>query len=102
MALALLDTFDFKESVSDDLELEALFNLDSFDDVPFELLPDDFDFFYLQILAVLFMVLCYQLKHVVILSCLFLNCDEILAPMKQILNSSSLSGQSCFKSSFFS
>ena len=45
MALALLDTFDFKESVSDDLELEALLNLDSFDDVSFELLPGDFDFF---------------------------------------------------------
>ena len=39
MALALLDTFD---------ELEALLDLDdlidSFDDPPFELLPDDFDF----------------------------------------------------------
>ena len=48
MALALLDTFDFKESASDDLELEALLDLDdlvdSFDDLPFELLPDDFDF----------------------------------------------------------
>ena len=28
MALALLDTFDFKESASDDLELEALLDLD--------------------------------------------------------------------------
>ena len=48
MALALLDTFDFKESASDDLELEVLLDLDdlvdSFDDLPFELLPDDFDF----------------------------------------------------------
>ena len=48
MALGLLDTFDFKESASDDLELEAFFDLDnlvdSFDDLPFELLPNDFDF----------------------------------------------------------
>ena len=48
MALALLDTFDFKESASDDLELEALLHpndlADSFDDLAFELLPDDFDF----------------------------------------------------------
>ena len=39
MALALLDTFDFKESASDDLELKALLDLvdlvDSFDDLPF-------------------------------------------------------------------
>ena len=48
MALALLDTFDFKESASDDLELETLLDLDDllnfFDDLPFDLLPDDFDF----------------------------------------------------------
>ena len=48
MALALLDTFDFKESASDDLELEVLLVLDdlvdSFDDLFFDLLPDDFDF----------------------------------------------------------
>ena len=48
MALALLDTFDFKESASDDLELGALLHLDdlvdSFDDLSFELLPHDFDF----------------------------------------------------------
>ena len=48
MALALLDIFDFKESASDDLELNVLLDLDdlvdSFDDLPFELLPDDFDF----------------------------------------------------------
>ena len=48
IALALLYTFDFKELASDDLELEALLDLDdlvdSFDDLPFELLPDDFDF----------------------------------------------------------
>ena len=47
-ALVLLDTFDCKESPSDDLELEALLDLDdlvySFDDLAFELLPDDFDF----------------------------------------------------------
>ena len=47
-ALGLLDTFDFKESPSDDLELEALLDLDdlvySFDDLAFELPPDDFDF----------------------------------------------------------
>ena len=48
MALALLDIFDFKESASDDLELNVLLDLDdlvdSFDDLPFELLPDGFDF----------------------------------------------------------
>ena len=48
MALALLDTVDIKESAFDDLELEALLYLDdlidSFDDLPFELLPDEFDF----------------------------------------------------------
>ena len=48
MALALLDTFDFKESASDDLELEALLDLDdlvdSFDDLLFQLLPDNIDF----------------------------------------------------------
>ena len=48
MALALLDTIDFKESASDDLELEVLLDFHdlvySLDDLPFELLPDDFDF----------------------------------------------------------
>ena len=47
------------------------------------------------------MVLNYQFKDVVILSQLFLNCDEVLAAVKQILNSSSLSDQSCLKLSFF-
>ena len=48
MALVLLDTIVFKESASDDLELEVLLDFHdlvySLDDLPFELLPDDFDF----------------------------------------------------------
>ena len=48
MAFDLPDTFNFKELASYDLEIEALLDLDglvdSFDDLPFELLPDDFDF----------------------------------------------------------
>ena len=48
MALVLLDTIVFKESASDDLELEVLLDFHdlvySLDDLPFKLLPDDFDF----------------------------------------------------------
>ena len=59
MALALLDTFD-KKLAPDYVELEVLFDLDnlvdSFDDLPFELLPDDFDLFHLQHLSTNFYV----------------------------------------------
>ena len=45
--MALFDTFDFKVSASKDLELQALLDLDdpvdSFEDLAFDLLPDDFD-----------------------------------------------------------
>ena len=48
MALALLDSFGLEESATDDLELEVLPDrddlVDSFDDLPFELLLDDFNF----------------------------------------------------------
>ena len=59
MALTLLDTFD-KKLAPDYVELEVLFDLDnlvdSFDDLPFELLPDDFDLFHLQHLSTNFYV----------------------------------------------
>ena len=59
MALALLDTFD-KKLAPDYVELEVLFDLDnlvdSFDDLPSELLPDDFDLFHLQHLSTNFYV----------------------------------------------
>ena len=59
MALALLDTFD-KKLAPDYVALEVLFDLDnlvdSFDDLPFELLPDDFDLFHLQHLSTNFYV----------------------------------------------
>ena len=58
--------------------------------------------FWLQNLAVFFRFFYYQFKYVVIMSQLFLNCGKVLAAVKQIFNSSSLSDQSCLKSSFFS